>query len=542
MTAYRTTLSPDGRTIVYVGPCSCPGAVQLWVRPLDQLRAAPIPGTEGGMNPAFSPDGKNIAFTAIAGRRAIRRVSLGGGPALTLTDSLVDMGGVTWAADGYIYFDGHLEGDGVARVKETGGKPEVATTPDSASGESYHFVPSALPGGRGVLFVITRGGNPAAADIAVLDSRTHKHKVLTRGIRAQYVAPGYLVYVTDGGSLMAAPFDLNALALTGDGVALAGGVSVRGNMRADLSASGTGSVMYAAGATIASRRELVWVSRDGTATPVDRDWSAEMVGRPALAPDGRTVAVAVGPVGARQLWVKQLDRGPASKIAEAAGLPAWSPDGKSIIYGTSMGIWRVPADGSALPTQIWKSTSTVVVVSFTADGKWIVFSNRGDLYGIQVGGDTTARVLVADQGTQGNPTVSPDGKWLAYSSDENGGLHVYVRPFPDTKVAKRQISTGAGGAVPKWSRDGRELFYVDIPTGDGTSVPVVPGTAFATGIPKRLFAFSPYMPSQSLPFDVSQDGKRFLFSRGVGTGVQKPDELVLVQNFVEELKAKVKPK
>ena len=119
---------------------------------------------------------------------------------------------------------------------------------------------------------------------------------------------------------------------------------------------------------------------------------------------------------------------------------------------------------------------------------------------------------------------------------------MYVRPFPDTKVAKRQISSGAGGAVPRWSRDGRELFYADIQTGDVTSVPVVPGTAFATGVPTRLFSFSPYMPAQSTPFDVSPDGKRFLFSRGVGTGVQKPDELVLVQNFVEELKAKVKPK
>jgi len=263
--SYRIALSPDGRTIVYSGPCACAGSVQLWMRPLEQLRAAPIPGTEGGMNPAFSPDGKNIAFTMVGGRRAIRRVSLGGGPALTLTDSLVDQGGVTWAADGYIYYDGHLEGDGVARVKETGGKPEIATRPDSAAGETYHYVPSALPEGRGVLFTITRGGNAAAADIAVLDSRTHKHKVLTRGVRAQYVAPGYLVYVSDGGSLMAAPFDLSALTLTGEAVALAGGVSVRGNLRAELSVSGTGSIIYASGAAIAGRRELVWVSRDGTA-------------------------------------------------------------------------------------------------------------------------------------------------------------------------------------------------------------------------------------------------------------------------------------
>ena len=182
------------------------------------------------------------------------------------------------------------------------------------------------------------------------------------------------------------------------------------------------------------------------------------------------------------------------------------------------------------------------MVSFTADGKWIVFSGRGDLYGMQTTGDTAARLLVADQGTQTQPTVSPDGKWVAYQSDENGSVHVYVRPFPDTKIAKRQVSAGAGGALPRWSHDGRELFFADLQTGDVTSVPVIPGAAFATGVPKRLFAFASYLPPQSLPFDVSPDGKRFLFSRRVGSGVQQPDELVLVQNFTEELKAKVKPK
>src|SRR6185295_2278729 len=124
----------------------------------------------GATSPAFSPDDRSLAFVA-GSPFALRRIPVAGGVYVTLTDSLVDGGGVTWAADGYIYYDGHLEGDGVARVKETGGKPEIATRPDSAAGETYHFTPSALPGGRGVLFVITRSGNPAAADIGVLDSR-----------------------------------------------------------------------------------------------------------------------------------------------------------------------------------------------------------------------------------------------------------------------------------------------------------------------------------------------------------------------------------
>jgi hypothetical protein len=156
------------------------------------------------MNPAFSPDGQHVAFTSTAGRRAIKRVPLAGGPAMTLTDSLVDLGGVTWAADGYVYYDGHLEGDGVARVKEGDGRPETVSQSDAAAAENYHFQPSALPGGRGILFTITRSAGMGSWDIGVLDSRTGKYKVLARGVRATYASSGHLLYVTDGGALMAA--------------------------------------------------------------------------------------------------------------------------------------------------------------------------------------------------------------------------------------------------------------------------------------------------------------------------------------------------
>ena len=484
---------------------------------------------------------KHIAFTMSVGRRAIKRVALGGGPALTLTDSLVDLGGVSWASDGYIYYDGHLEGDGVARVRETGGKPEVATKPDPAAGETYHFNPSALPDGRGVLFVITRNQNPAAADIAVLDLRTGKHKVLTHGLRAAYVAPGYLLYVADGGALMAAPFDLGALELRGEGVALTGGVSVRGNSRSDVSVSTAGTLLYASGNTMGLKRELVWVTREGNATPVDPSWNADIGGRPALSPDGRTVAVAIGTPGTRQVWVKQLDRGPASRVSDLGIVPAWSPDGRSLTYLTADGAWHVPADGSALPSRLWTTNGPASSMSITRDGKWIVYALHGDLYARRTDGDTTTRLLVSDPGTQYVPNVSPDGRWLAYTSDETGMLQVYVRPFPDAKVAKRQVSV-ASGTAPIWSSDGKELFFVNPSTLDLVSNPVVSGGGFATGNPRRLFSVAQLVTAAGQYFDVEPDGKRFLFTRPVGASVAQPDELVLVQNFVEELKARVKRK
>ena len=142
MNGTRVAISPDGRTIVYVGSGEGGGPNRLWVRSLDQLRATPLPGTERAANPSFSPDGKRIAFVTTGQPRAIKVVPLAGGPALTLTDSLVDLGGLSWASDGYIYYDGHLEGDGLglAEVVLLPRSPFLGRTPKNLRmRERYHI-------------------------------------------------------------------------------------------------------------------------------------------------------------------------------------------------------------------------------------------------------------------------------------------------------------------------------------------------------------------------------------------------------------------
>ena len=408
--ATLATLTPDGRTLVYVAGEG--RARRLWVRPLDRLDATPLTGTENAVHPSVSPDGTRIAFTATTflattSPRALKVVPISGGPVLTLTDSLVDNGSVSWGTDGFIYYDGHLEGDGIARIKETGGRPEIASRPDTSRGEVYHNMPSALPGGRGILLVSrTTTAKGTRREIAVLDTRTGTHRILTDGVSALYAESGHLLFVTAEGKLMAAPFDLGALRLSGEAVLVGG-----------------------------------------------------------------------------------------------------SPQ-------------------------------------FSSDGQWVIYVRGGDIFGRRTSGDTAEVPLVQDPGTQAVPKLSPDGRWLAYASSEIGTLQVYVRPFPDTKVAKRQLST-APAYAPRWSRSGRELFYFQRDDAGSPwlwSVDVVPAAAFTTGTPKRLFSVVPYDPIGTHNFDVSADGQRFLFTRAVGsgTGGATQDRIVIVQNFAAELKAKVR--
>ena len=531
---FRIALSRDGRNLVYVGRHPAGAHTQLFLRRMDQLAAIPLAGTEGAMNPAFSPDGGRIAFVA-GSPRALRVMSLSGGPPITLTDSLVDPGGVSWSSNGYIYYDGKLAGDGLAKIRDSGGHPEIASMPDTTSGEVWHMAPSALPNGRGVLFTIKRTRGDALFDIAVLDTRTGKHRVLLRASYARYADSGHLLYVAQDGTLMAVRFDADRLTTSGEAVAMTQGVALHGTVRyADLDISAQGLLAYAAGSGLVKARELVWVSRDGTARVVDSAWRRAFVGRPSLSPDGRFAAVTVVEGLNPQVWVKQLDRGPASRIDKGAS-PSWSPDGRSVVYDRTGEIWQALADGSALSVKLVGVLASPV---YSRDGRWLIGVLYNDILGIPTTGDTTRIVLVGGANGKGEASLSPDGRWLAYQSAESGRPQIHVRPFPNTKAAEHQVSVD-GGFSARWARDGRELFFIDAQN-NVIVVPVTLSPRFSAGIPQKLFSYAPY-GTEANPFDVSADGRHFLASRTVGHGdAETADGLVVVQNFFEELKAKLK--
>jgi Tol biopolymer transport system component len=551
---HRIAISPNGDHLVYAG--SADVNHRLWLRKRDQLHATPLAGTEYATFPFFSPDGSRVGFVSAGPPRAVKIVPLRGGPAITVTDSLVDGGGA-WAC-GYIYFDARLEGDGVTRIPETGGRLEAVTVTHYASGEWWHFQPEPLPNCKGVLFVVWRGGDAREATVAVVDLESGSHRALVRGISPRYAASGHLLYVRADGTLMAVAFDQDKLRLAGEPMALAEGLGIVRGVH-DLTVSATGTFVYTAAPSRAAARELVWVDRDGKAGPIDSAWRAVFTSV-ALSPDGKALAVGVQDDGSNHVWIKRLNRAPTKLTLEGDfhDRPAWTADGRAVVFVSrgrqNWDLYQRPVDGSAPPQLLVDQVEYLVDAEYSRDGKWLLYQEAYTLFAARTREDSARIRLVefpSDASTprgslmrsngQYTPRLSPDGRWLAYTSDEGmtgkstGRDEVYVRPFPNTGSAKWQVSAG-GGYEPRWSWNGRELYYKNF-RGGLVAATVLPGATFAVGEQRVLFSTEGYLSNRGFrTYDVAPGG-RFVMIRLTKQG---RDELIWVDNFFEELKAKVK--
>src|SRR6266403_1158622 len=542
----RVAISPDGSRLAYIGgPRS-----QLLIRPRSQLHAIAVPGTEGATTPFFSPDGKHVGFLR---EHIVQIASVSGGPPITVSDSLTGVAGASWGPDNFIYADGNS----LVRVEaKAGAMPRWFTTLDTAGREVHHSWPDVLPNGKGVLFTVgfsgrngVKGGTSYA--IAVADISSGKHRViLDDAMYARYATPGYLLYVTTNKALMVVPFDQNSMKIAGEPTALTEGMRLGLLGSADLAVTTTGTLVYATGAG-EGKQELVWVTRDGKEQAVDPDWAALYMGTPTLSPDGKRVAeTRVANVESpASIWIKRLNRGPSIKLTvdmKDNFMPAWTPDGKSVTFSSTSAtgatdLWTQRADGGAPAVMQLHEKSKLYNARWSPDTKWLIFQTdvqspgSGDILAMRPGIDTAPVPVVATRFSEISPALSPNGRWLAYVSNETGEDEIYVVPFPNTGTGKWAISAG-GGTEPGWSHRGSELFYRDA-SGNLVAVEVNTNPTFSVGRATALFPAAGYTSRGfTQQYAVAPDDRRFLMVRPVGSG--SPDNIIVVENWFEELKAK----
>jgi Tol biopolymer transport system component len=543
-------ISPDGSRLVYVGPSE--GGAQLWVKHRGQLDARPLPGTEGAYMPYFSPDGGHVGFYVPPD--TIKAVSLDGEPPVTIVDSGVANGGGDWGLDGYHYAWGG-SGRGLVRIPEYGGVPELVTTLDTAQHEVVHFDPQVLPSGRGVIFGVDRGGDakPEEYDIAVADLATGEHRVLVRGVSARYAASGHLVVVRVDGAVLAAPFDQHSLTMTGPAVPLFEGVRLKRLATCDVALSESGTLVYTSGETLDFNRygtgTVVWVDRDGEIVQVDPDWTFAVPFNPSLAlsPDGTRLAIDIVDETA-DIWIKQLDRGPLTRLtfegSQNTGI-AWMPDGRSVSFSSLRAggpdVYTKRADGTGAAELMVDFDRPVWDGDWSPDGESFVLRTGGtpntrDLWVFRPATDSVPTPLLQSPYDEMYANVSPDGRWLLYTSNESGRTEVYLRPFPNVEGGRWQVSTD-GGTAPLWAHSGREIFYL---SGDGemVAVEITTSPSFEIGPRQVLFQTADWRRSSDRHYyAVSPDDQRFIMVRDLGEGT--PATVILVENFFEELKAKV---
>ena len=525
-------ISPDGTRLVYAtGPSTL--TTQLYVRAMDGLEARPIPGTEGGSDPLFSPDGQWIGF---ANGGKLMKVSLNGGAPVSLADvSVGQFNGASWGSQGMIAFV-PFAGVPLQQVSDVGGNAQPLTRLEK--GEIGQGTPDFLPGGKGVLFAVITSGGPTKI-VAQSLTTGERRDLIQSGNQPLYAPSGHLVYA-QGANLMAAPFDPQRLMVTGAAVPVMGGVLLAGR-RAQYDFSSTGTLIYVPESVQAAQSRLVWVDRKGAAQPLPAP--AHNYVFPKVSPDGKRVATGVEETDS-QIWLYDLSRDTLTRLTFEGSAnvdPLWTPDGKRIVFkGSGNRLFWQSADGSSPAEALTNNelSGNNVPGSWTPDGQVLAFMeinpNTGyDIYTLPLK-NGKPQPFVRTPSIETAPRFSPDGHFIAYASDESGRLEIYVRPYPGPG-GKWQVST-EGGSEPVWNPKGRELFYRS--GGKMMAVDVTTEGTFSAGKPKVLFEGS-YVPTpRSFPdYDVSPDGQRFLMLKA--TEQAAPTQINVVLNWFEELKQKV---
>jgi eukaryotic-like serine/threonine-protein kinase len=535
----RMAISPDGRWMAFNAQGD-DGQIRYYLRALDGVEVRPLPGTEGGqVPPAWSYDSRWVLFANRSSDK-LKKIDIRGGPPQTIADFPGILTGASSNPSGVILASSwDTQPHPILRVSASGGQmtPVTALAPRDAA----HRWPQFLPDRKHFLYlVISSDANRQGVYVGSLDAEPEqqsKRRLLATDRQACYApspggGAGHLLFLR-GATLMAQNFDPGRMMLSGDPVSVAEGIETYSDANDGLfEVSDTGTLVYRAG--LGSQNSLTWFDQQGNpAGTIGDPGEYESV---AISPDGSRVAASMGPGNKRDIWILDVTRGTSTRFTfdSRDERPVWSPDGKYIAFTSNrsgrLDLYIKPADGSGEEKLLLKTDEEKYPEGFTKDGRFLLFfsvspKTQADVWALPVQGEARPISLLKTQFREGIPVPSPGGDWLSYTSNESGSFEVYVRPFtPDSPVgagAKWLVSKGGGGRS-RWRPDGKELFYSG-PNSQMMAVDIDTSKGFQASTPHRIFG----APRGYGSWDLSPDGKRFLFVALSGAGNVTPYTVVL---------------
>ncbi len=540
----RVAISPDGKYIVYLGGGDEP---RLRVRDIGREQPRELAGTENAQPQGlfWSPDSQFIGFAA---DNELKKVSVKGGPAITLCPlpgRIWEGGAWSPGGDSIVFSSGSPPV--LHEVPARGGEPKLLFEPETSEKGTANLQPHFLLVESGARSIVYNVGSYTDREIVVKNLETGEREVLADGAFPRYSPSGHILYQTAAFSpgLWALPFSLETLKPTGEAFPIAENAG-------DPSVAGDGTLAYV-DFSGGGRQQLAWRDREGKKLEVIGQPQDRIV-FPALSPDGRQVAVRGTEDNNQDVWVHDVGRSLKRRLtfdAATDGLPIWSPSGKEIAFRSDRGegydtIYIRPADGTGEPALLVDNALDERPNDWSPDGKYLLYSANGEETGWDLwylkrkedGGGFESVPFLQTSFTEYTAKFSPDGRFVAYVSDESGRNEVYVRPFPGGD-GKWQVS-GNGGTQPRWSKDGKELFYVERDTLMAVAAATTP--SFTSGAVTRLFQDANLLGPGNPRYDVSADGRRFVLPGPVAGAEEKPPSIHVVENWYEEFKDRPEPR
>ena len=519
-------MAPDGRSVVF--SATTDGKTELWVRALSVANAQVLPGTAGAERPFWSPDSRSIGFFA---DQKLKRIEIASGTVQTLADASVSRGGA-WGDGTIIFAPANISP--LMRIPARGGAAVEAT--HLAEGQVSHRLPVFLPDGKRFLFFVTGTSAVQGVYLGSLDSDSSR-RVLEGESSAVFTAPDLLLFRGES-ALMAQRVDVQTFETIGEPAAIAETVATRANLLGSIAVSGSAAGAFAYRSDVPSRRQFVWLSRDGTriGTIGEPDETLERSERAwQLSPDGRLVVVQRRINNNADLWLIDVARGVARRWVTSPAsesYPMWSPDSTRIAFGSSRLHGSVVHDlfvksiaGAQNETTLLESAENKAPTSWSRDGRFLMYSvlsakTGNDLWVLPLDGGKKPFAFAETPSHEQSAAFSPDGRWVAYDSNETGRFEIYVQQFPGPATST-PVSTG-GGTSPMWGNDGREIVYRG-PDNRVMAIPVSIGpSGVNAGTPVPLFT----LPSTAT-LNMTPDGKRFLVNAALDDAAMAPITVVL---------------